>query len=112
MALRKKLLPVSGIVRSHQNGGTDPLDQTAFAVWIDRLQKISIVYLENHPDLLQIRYIGLVDEGRENMIVTMIVVFLLVLITTLLICQKLKPAKWRWRHLSLTYCTFWDHRFR
>ncbi|MFT7243281.1 MAG: two-component system sensor histidine kinase/response regulator [Candidatus Azotimanducaceae bacterium] len=59
--------PISGIVRSIQNGEIDPFDQTAFSLGVERLQLISISYLENHPEVLQIRYISLEDEGREIM---------------------------------------------
>tara|TARA_R110002072_G_scaffold1780_13_gene14971 strand:- start:48795 stop:52301 length:3507 start_codon:yes stop_codon:yes gene_type:complete len=57
--------PVNGIVRAARNHGIDPLDQTPFPVWVERLQKISAAFIENNPEVLQIRYIGLANNGHE-----------------------------------------------
>ncbi len=57
--------PVKGIMRAVSNNGIDPLDGTVEAQWISRLEIIFKGYIENHPDILQLRYIGFADNGKE-----------------------------------------------
>ncbi|MGC1507437.1 response regulator [Ketobacter sp. MCCC 1A13808] len=57
--------PVSGLVRAAQNGGIDPLDSTPTERWKSRLKTIYIGFLENNPEIYQIRYIGEADSGKE-----------------------------------------------
>ncbi|TGD73624.1 response regulator [Mangrovimicrobium sediminis] len=57
--------PVSGIYRATQSGGVDPLDGTTTQQWKQRLEKIFTAYIGEHPEIAQIRYIGVADGGRE-----------------------------------------------
>ncbi len=57
--------PIQGIIRATQNDGIDPYDQTPLTLWQDRLAVIFTSFLENNPDIAQIRYIGVADSGRE-----------------------------------------------
>ena len=56
--------PIAGILRSKQSG-RDQQDGSSYTEWTKRLQTIFIAYLENNPEILQIRYIGVADGGRE-----------------------------------------------
>ena len=57
--------PVQGIVRATQHAGIDPREATPYPVWVSRLQTIFSAYARNNPNIAQIRYIGLADNGRE-----------------------------------------------
>ncbi|MDO6839888.1 ATP-binding protein [Paraglaciecola chathamensis] len=57
--------PVSGVVRAYQNGGQDPVGQTSYAHWVQRLESIFSTYIQNNPDIVQIRFIGKANDGRE-----------------------------------------------
>ncbi len=57
--------PIRGIMRAVQNDGLDPVDNDSVEKWEKRLQTIFIAYLENNPEISQIRYIGNADNGRE-----------------------------------------------
>lgn len=57
--------PVSGIVRAALNHGYDARYGNTDKVWKERLQQIFSVFSIAHPDYFEIRYIGLVDGGRE-----------------------------------------------
>lgn len=57
--------PIQGIVRATLNDNIDPLDGTRTNQWITRLQTIFEAYIENNPDIYQIRYIGAEDNGKE-----------------------------------------------
>ncbi|OZG71814.1 hypothetical protein BTA51_19510 [Hahella sp. CCB-MM4] len=57
--------PIQGIVRAQANGGIDPNDQTPYDIWIKRLQIIFVALLENNPNIFQVRYIGVDDNGKE-----------------------------------------------
>ncbi len=57
--------PIQGIVRSTQNGGVDPYDETKLHQWKERLTTIFQAFLETNEVLAQARYIGVADEGRE-----------------------------------------------
>ena len=62
--------PINGIVRATQNSGIDPYDQTPLKLWISRLQQIAVSYMENNKEILQIRYIGVANNGLEVVRVT------------------------------------------
>ncbi len=57
--------PVSGIIRATEHSGVDPLDNTTLQQWKDRLSTIFRAYAAQDESILQIRYIGLADNGRE-----------------------------------------------
>ncbi|MCF6436173.1 response regulator [Pseudoalteromonas sp. MMG022] len=57
--------PVNGIMRAAGNNGIDPLDGTVESQWIARLKIIFKGYINNNPDILQLRYIGAADDGKE-----------------------------------------------
>ncbi|MCG8613496.1 MAG: ATP-binding protein [Pseudomonadales bacterium] len=57
--------PIDGIVRASQNNGIDPLDGTTLKLWKSRLERIFAGYIQNNPDIAQLRYIGVADNGLE-----------------------------------------------
>lgn len=57
--------PIQGIIRATENGGWDRRDGSALHVWKARLATIFAETLRNKPDYLQVRYIGVDDDGRE-----------------------------------------------
>ena len=57
--------PISGIPRAIQNGGIDPLDNSSLATWQKRLATIFTELIRAKPNYLQIRYIGLANNGKE-----------------------------------------------
>ncbi len=57
--------PVQGIIRTSQNDGVDPKDGSSLSFWYERLQTIFSQMLEVREDYLQIRYIGVANNGRE-----------------------------------------------
>ncbi|RLU01024.1 ATP-binding protein [Ketobacter sp.] len=57
--------PVQGIIRALQHAGVDPKDATPYRVWVQRLETIFASYILNNPSIVQIRYIGLAQQGRE-----------------------------------------------
>ena len=56
---------IQGIVRSTRNGGVDPQDGSSTIVWQERLSIIFSSMMSARPDYVQIRYIGVNDQGRE-----------------------------------------------
>lgn len=52
--------PIQGIIKSIANG-----DQLNLGLWEDRLQQIFRSMIQAKPNYLQIRYIGVSDNGRE-----------------------------------------------
>lgn len=60
-----RMPPMLGIIRSTRNGGVDPLDGSTLEDWHDRLQTIFTSIMENRADYVQMRFIGLEDEGLE-----------------------------------------------
>ncbi len=56
---------ISGIMRSTNDTGIDPLDQTPLLEWKKRLQTIFIAYTKANPVIRQIRYIGYANNGME-----------------------------------------------
>ncbi|WP_339725166.1 ATP-binding protein [uncultured Paraglaciecola sp.] len=57
--------PIAGITRAVQNDGIDILENTEYGLWVKRLESIFLAYVENNPDIVQIRFIGKADKGRE-----------------------------------------------
>ena len=57
--------PVQGIIRAQAAGGIDPHDQSTVRQWKDRLSSIFREFLEAKPEYVQLRYIGVANNGRE-----------------------------------------------
>ncbi len=57
--------PIQAIIRAGENGGIDPLADDSESVWNDRLGQIFESLLREDSRYLQIRYVGLADNGRE-----------------------------------------------
>lgn len=57
--------PIAVIVRELENETSLPRVKTEVNIWKQRLETIFFAYVENNPDIVQIRFIGGVDEGRE-----------------------------------------------
>jgi len=57
--------PVKGLIRSQNNGGIDPRDGSSSKLWRSRLATIFKEMMHTKPEYLQIRYIGVAEEGRE-----------------------------------------------
>ncbi|MDO3386241.1 ATP-binding protein [Gilvimarinus sp. SDUM040013] len=60
-----QLPPIQGMVRASRAGGVDPYDGTEYRQWVLRLQTIFDAYIRANPDVLQVRYIGFANNGRE-----------------------------------------------
>lgn len=57
--------PVKGIIRSSKNGGIDPVDGSTTDLWKQRMTTIFRSMVSSKLNYVQIRYIGLADDGRE-----------------------------------------------
>lgn len=57
--------PIQGIVRAVQNNRVDPYDGTSYKLWVERLETIFKAMLASHPDMFQLRYIGVDNGGLE-----------------------------------------------
>nr|WP_232848813.1 PAS domain S-box protein [Bowmanella yangjiangensis] len=57
--------PISGLARSERNDGFDTLGNSSSEVWKDRLQQIFIGFIQSHPSVMQARYIGRANNGKE-----------------------------------------------
>lgn len=57
--------PVPGMVRALENKGIDAADNTPEASWERRLKTIFIAYAAANPQLTEIRFVGIADNGRE-----------------------------------------------
>lgn len=57
--------PIQGIIRAIENGGVDPESLSTDAQWKARLQVIFRTMASLNPDVLQVRLIGVADNGRE-----------------------------------------------
>ncbi len=57
--------PVQGIPRTIANGGIDPLDSSSLETWNTNLETIFAELIRAKRHYLQIRYIGVSDNGRE-----------------------------------------------
>ncbi|NKI19428.1 response regulator [Spongiibacter sp. KMU-166] len=56
---------VAGIQRAIDNGGVDPKVQINTQTWLSSLQGTFVEYLNIHPAVRQLRFIGVADNGRE-----------------------------------------------
>ncbi len=65
VALLSRLPPVAGIMRATRNGGIDPQDGNSLVQWRTRLEEIFTAFIQSHPQYLQLRFIGVSDNGRE-----------------------------------------------
>ncbi len=57
--------PIQGIVRASNNDGFDVWENSTKSLWIRRLNAIFSSYMSAHPEVFQVRYIGVADQGRE-----------------------------------------------
>ena len=57
--------PISGIPRAINNDGNDPLDNSSLATWQNRLTTIFAELIRAKSNYLQIRYIGIANNGKE-----------------------------------------------
>lgn len=57
--------PIKGILRSRSNGGIDPLDGSSEELWKGRLATIFSEMLYAKKRYIQVRYIGVENNGRE-----------------------------------------------
>ncbi|WP_163834342.1 response regulator [Spartinivicinus ruber] len=57
--------PIQGIIRAVGNDGFDVKENSHIALWLSRLNQIFSSYLKSHPDVYQVRYIGVANNGRE-----------------------------------------------
>lgn len=57
--------PISGIPRAINNGGLDPLDNSSLTIWKSRLTTIFAELIRAKSNYLQIRYIGVANNGKE-----------------------------------------------
>lgn len=56
---------VNGIIRADEAGGVDPESGESAKIWQDRLANIFLALLRSNPDYLQIRLIGVHNDGKE-----------------------------------------------
>ncbi len=57
--------PVQGIVRATLNNGFDAQENSALETWQNRLSRIFVGFATANPDVIQIRFIGVADGGKE-----------------------------------------------
>ncbi|GAB3026602.1 PAS domain S-box protein [Bowmanella dokdonensis] len=57
--------PIQGLVRVAAGNGLDAQENSTAELWITRLEEIFTAYLNSHPDIKQVRYIGLENDGAE-----------------------------------------------
>lgn len=57
--------PILGIPRAINNAGIDPFDQSSLQIWRSRLETIFTELIRAKPNYLQIRYIGIANDGKE-----------------------------------------------
>lgn len=58
-----KTPPVQGIIRARENEGVDPLDNSSYASWVQRLETILASFMESQIYYDQIRYLD--ETGQE-----------------------------------------------
>jgi PAS domain S-box-containing protein len=56
---------VDGIVRAHLAGGVDPVTGQPESIWRDQLTRLFVAALTAKPAYVQLRYVGVADDGRE-----------------------------------------------
>lgn len=57
--------PIQGLIRTQKNNGKDPLDGSSAEEWETRLASIFVNFLKDKPNYIQLRYIGVQDNGKE-----------------------------------------------
>lgn len=57
--------PIQGIARASLAKGIDSLDNSTHTEWEGRLEKIFESFLNSRPYYIQVRYLGISDNGRE-----------------------------------------------
>ncbi|ABC27689.1 FOG: PAS/PAC domain [Hahella chejuensis KCTC 2396] len=57
--------PIQGIVRATENDGYDVREDSSLSLWRRRLNTIFSGYLVTHPEVTQVRLIGVADNGKE-----------------------------------------------
>ena len=57
--------PIAAIVREFENGTLSSSANTEVSLWARRLEMLFSAYIENNPDIVQIRFIGRANEGTE-----------------------------------------------
>ncbi len=57
--------PIQGIIRARSGNGVDPVDGSRLETWRERLNQIFEGLLNEKKNYLQVRYIGLEDNGKE-----------------------------------------------
>ncbi|ARU57931.1 response regulator receiver and PAS/PAC sensor-containing signal transduction histidine kinase/phosphotransferase [Oleiphilus messinensis] len=57
--------PIQGIQRAVQGHGYDSEGKSTLVQWKSRLQEIFRNYIQAHPNVFQVRYIGVESKGRE-----------------------------------------------
>lgn len=65
ITLLSQLPPISGIKRAQDNNGVDPFDNTHLQQWYNRLQTIFIAFARTHPEVAQVRLLGVAENYRE-----------------------------------------------
>ena len=60
-----RMPPFLGIARALANGGVDPLDGSTTEQWRQRLGDVFQSVMQRRPAYVQLRYIGLAENGRE-----------------------------------------------
>jgi len=60
-----KTPPVQGIIRAQSANGVDPFDGSTEAIWKNRLVDTFKELIRGNPDYVQVRFIGVNDNGRE-----------------------------------------------
>lgn len=57
--------PVQGIVRATLNGGFDAQENSSLESWKNRLSSIFVGFTTANPNVIQIRFIGIANGGKE-----------------------------------------------
>ncbi|WP_100913713.1 ATP-binding protein [Pseudoalteromonas spongiae] len=57
--------PISGLPRAHFNEGIDPFDGTTFEQWKNRLETIFVGFMQNNPNITQLRVVEVSASGKE-----------------------------------------------
>lgn len=57
--------PIQGIIRSKKNNGIDTVGKSTTTQWRERLENIFVAVMQNNESYMQIRYIGVQDNGKE-----------------------------------------------
>lgn len=60
-----KTPPIQGIIRASKNKGIDPLDGSTLEQWKKRLQAIFRSVEEGKSSYVQVRYVGIANNGKE-----------------------------------------------